>query len=98
MNATTLPPHRARAVPRRRPLGTPEGVGLPRGVFTLLAALSASCAERPLIPPPPPPLPPASPAPASVATEARSDAGAAALPRPLTTDEGMWLLNDFPSD
>jgi Peptidase S46 len=30
--------------------------------------------------------------------QARADAGPLEPPRPLTTDEGMWLLNDFPSD
>jgi len=62
--------------------------------------LVASCGgEAALIPPPPPPAPPESPA-VSSAPEARADAAVAevATPRALTTDEGMWLLNDFPSD
>ncbi len=68
--------------------------------FLLVAAFAASSCggEAALVPPPPPPLPPASPAEVQPRAEARADAGMVVSPRPLTTDEGMWLLNDFPSD
>jgi hypothetical protein len=59
----------------------------------------ASCGgEGALVPPPPPPLPPTSPSPGKAAVEARADGGPKESAQPLTTDEGMWLLNDFPSD
>jgi len=72
-----------------------------RGLFLFLvtAFSAASCGgETALVPPPPPPLPPASPAEVQPRAQAQAEAGVLVSPRPLTTDEGMWLLNDFPSD
>src|SRR5689334_4881427 len=66
--------------------------------FLATAFALAACGEAPLVPPPPPPSPPSSPAAAPTVAEARADAAAPTLARPLTNDEGMWLLNDFPSD
>ena len=70
-----------------------------RPLAVLFCLFAFACGgERALVPPPPPPLPPESPTPLRAVQEARADAGAQPSPRPLTTDEGMWLLNDFPSD
>jgi hypothetical protein len=68
-----------------------------RAFFLLAGVVAASCGGETLVPAPPPPLPPSSPG-APVALEKRTDGGPKDEPRPLTTDEGMWLLNDFPSD
>jgi hypothetical protein len=65
-------------------------------LFAAACAVGSCGGERTLVPAPPPPLPPTSPTRAPGA-EARADGGAPLPPRPLTSDEGMWLLNDFPS-
>src|SRR5438128_2627699 len=66
-----------------------------RYTFLLLPITLIACgAEGSLVPPHPPP---ASPAQSQPVAAAAKDAGPVA-PRPLTTDEGMWLFGDFPSD
>jgi hypothetical protein len=70
--------------------------------FILLGLLAGACGagDKAVVPPAPPAAPPpdpASPAAAVDKSEPRSGAAPSAA-RPLSSDEGMWLLNDFPSE
>ena len=69
------------------------------GVLALLVVgtLGVACGAQTPVVVPPPPLPPSSTPTLSSSTDAAT-AGAASASLPLTNDEGMWLLNDFPAD
>jgi V8-like Glu-specific endopeptidase/molybdenum-dependent DNA-binding transcriptional regulator ModE len=70
--------------------------------FILLGLLTGACGggDKAVLPPAAPAVPPADPGRPAASTE-KGDTKAATTPsasRPLTNDEGMWLLNDFPSE
>jgi len=70
--------------------------------FILSCLLTSGCggSERALVPPLPPAAPPSDqgqPAAAIDKSDPRSSPTGSPA-RPLTSDEGMWLLNDFPAD
>ena len=70
--------------------------------FILFGLLASACGggDKALLPPAPPAAPPpdpGSPAAAVEKSDPRSPSGPSSA-RPLTSDEGMWLLNDFPSE
>src|SRR5262245_26099713 len=69
--------------------------------FVLFGLVAGACGggDKAALPPAAPATPPPDPGRAAAAVD-KSDPRAAApsAGRPLTNDEGMWLLNDFPSD
>jgi V8-like Glu-specific endopeptidase len=69
--------------------------------FILCGLVASACGggDKAALPPAPPAAPPPDPGRSAAAVD-KSDPRSAApsAPRPLTNDEGMWLLNDFPSD
>jgi V8-like Glu-specific endopeptidase/molybdenum-dependent DNA-binding transcriptional regulator ModE len=70
--------------------------------FILAGLLVGACGggDKALLPPAPPAAPPPDPGQTAAAVD-KSDprsSTAPSLKRPLTSDEGMWLLSDFPSD
>jgi V8-like Glu-specific endopeptidase len=71
------------------------------GTMMLWGLLASACGggDKAILPPAPPAAPPADLGKPAAATE-KADPHAAppAASRPLTSDEGMWLLNDFPSE
>jgi hypothetical protein len=70
--------------------------------FILFGLLAGACGggDKVVLPPAPPASPPPDPA-RTAASIDKSDPRSSSAPsagRLLTSDEGMWLLNDFPSD
>src|SRR5882672_4603979 len=78
----------------------PRKIASISGWVTALSTLGSCAGERALNPPLPLPVPPPAAASESVASQPPSGAAREGLlpTPPLSTDEGMWLLNDFPSD
>ena len=69
--------------------------------FVLLGLWASGCGgSNAVVPPPPPAAPPPDPGQPAAAVDKTDPRAPAATPssRPLTSDEGMWLLNDFPAE